>query len=153
MRWQILNQEKRFLIHACLIVTIALSRLVSEIFACITRTDRQTDNEYRYYSWFHSGGPANILQQAMLGLAHSRSIIPSPFRQGSGLCSIQLAKRYIQTPKTQDRTAWTIRCWSVNTAVIDRPSCLLVMASNWARRRLQVRDAAWNVRCSESTNW
>jgi len=38
------------------IVTIGLSRLVSEIFAC----DRQTDNSNHYYSWPpHCGGPAN----------------------------------------------------------------------------------------------
>jgi len=37
--------------YLCLIVTIAPSRLVSEIFACDAQTDRRTDTADHYYSW------------------------------------------------------------------------------------------------------
>jgi len=41
------------------LVTICLSLLVSEIFACDRQTDKQTDNADHYYRWPpHCGGPA-----------------------------------------------------------------------------------------------
>jgi len=45
--------------YSSFLVTIRLSRLVSEIFACDRRRDRQTDNADHYYNWPpRCGGPA-----------------------------------------------------------------------------------------------
>jgi len=64
--------------YSSFIVTIHLSRLVSEIFACERQTDGwmggRTDNVDHYYSWPpHRGKPANkvkALKQLKLYIKH-----------------------------------------------------------------------------------
>jgi len=44
--------------YSSFLVTMCLSRLILEIFACDGQTGRQTDNVDHYYSWPpHCGGP------------------------------------------------------------------------------------------------
>jgi len=56
--------------YSSLIVTIGLSHLVAETFAC----DRQTDNTDHYYSWsLHCDEPANKNGTVQLWIVHSLS--------------------------------------------------------------------------------
>jgi len=44
------SESRTLIFYSSLIVTIGLSRLVSEIFTCNTQTDKRRDNAYCYYS-------------------------------------------------------------------------------------------------------
>jgi len=58
--------------YSCFIVTIGLSRLVSEIFTCDRQTNGRTDNSDHYYSWPpHCGGAAKNIKLRIAALNRS----------------------------------------------------------------------------------